>query len=141
MARPTAAGRAAAGRAVRAWRADETQQAVAARAGIDTDTLGNLEAGNKWPWNRTLRAIEDALGQPRGELDRIAAEADAPDGSPPPAPAPMSERLRRLIREELGDERAARLIAHDEHLASGRIPSARDAGPQGSDRKGRRSAG
>jgi transcriptional regulator with XRE-family HTH domain len=108
---------AAAGRAVRAWRADETQLAVAARAGINIDTLGDLEAGNKWPRNRTLRAVENALGRSPGELDKIAAaEGEVADRSPPPTL--LDDRLGRedadIIRSLLRDmepDRADAILA------------------------------
>ena len=130
MPRPTPAGMAAAGRAVRAWRAEETQQAVADRAGINIDTLGDLEAGSKWPRNRTLRAVERALGHQPGALDRIAAEVDAADRSPPSER--LREETRNAIRRDVGDPvLAEQVIAYTEGLASGRIaPAAPGADPR-----------
>jgi len=106
-------------------------------ARVDLKTVNSFEARYSWPIARSRGRIEKALGWEPGALQRIAEE------EPDDVPAPMSEHLRRVMREELGDERAARLIAHDEHLASGRTPPAapEDAGPQESARRGRRSAG
>lgn len=107
MPRPAQAGRAAAGRAVRAWRADRTQQEIAAQAGINADTLSDLESGSKWPRNKTLRAVEEALDRAPGELDEIAWEADhSPAASvsrSPPRDALVEHfgaRKARLIRRE-----------------------------------------
>lgn len=109
MPRPTNAGIAAAGRAVRAWRGAELQEDVAKRAGIGPDTLGDLEAGNRWPRNKTLRAIEGAFGRKPGELDEIAAGAEEPEL---PTAAEL-EDLREHVREVLGDEAGPFLEALD----------------------------
>lgn len=118
MPRPAKAGREAAGRAVRAWRGKRTQQDVAEQAGIDMDTLSALENGTRWPWNRTLSAVEEALGRPPGELDRIAAGADS-----------LSDDDRRLILRSLGrdydDDEAAQILARFEDAIRQRE---RDAG-------------
>ena len=53
-----------------------TQQEVAARAGIDADTLGALENGKRWPWPRNVAAIARALDLDAAELQRVA------DGQP-----------------------------------------------------------
>jgi len=131
------------GRTLRAWRGTRTLADAAASAGLNVDTLSDLESGRTWPRNKTLRLLEGAYGQEAGELDRVAEEAEADAADRPPPARELSERTRQLMREELGDEMAASLIAHAEHLASGRLPSAAEKGdhPQGSERKGRRSAG
>jgi transcriptional regulator with XRE-family HTH domain len=111
-----------------------SQEDLAARisgGGVSKSTVQKWESGRHFP-GRHLGSVEAVLG---------ITLVDEQDVRPVPAPAPMSERLRRLMRDELGDERAARLIAHDEHLASGRTSEAGDDHPRGSDHKGRRSAG
>jgi len=113
-----------------------SQEDLAARisgGGVSKSTVQKWESGRHFP-GRHLGSVEAVLG--------IVLVEEALDRSPPPV-APMSERLRQAMRDELGHERAARLIAHDEHLASGRLPPAapEDDSPQGSDRRGRRSAG
>lgn len=134
------------GRALRAWRGTRTIADAAASAGLNVDTLSDLEAGKTWPRNKTLRLLESAYGQPAGELDRIAAEAEADAASRPPAAPPreFSADLQELMRQEVGDELAAALIAHYGHLVSGRTPPAAgsgDAHPRGSAGTNRRSAG
>ena len=81
MPRPSHDGRAAVGSAVRVQRADRnwTQEELARYAGVNVDTVSDLEAGNTWPRTKTLRAIEKALGWPSGKLDQIAAEGGIPE--------------------------------------------------------------
>ena len=42
-------------------------------AGIDRKTLYHLERGERWPYPKTLAAIEHALGLAVGDLHRVAA--------------------------------------------------------------------
>lgn len=124
-----------AARAVEARRGELglTQQQLATMAGVDVKTVGSLESRGRWPIARTRAAIERAMGWPPGEMARIADEE--------PAPPALSEATQRLMREELGDEIASRLIAHAEHLASGQTPAAGDGPARGSAARDRRSAG
>jgi transcriptional regulator with XRE-family HTH domain len=108
MPRPAKAGMAAAGRAVRAWRADRTQQEVAAQARINVDTLSDLESGRTWPRNKTLRAVEDALGRPRGELDRIAADTGRP--REPAIPRDLLNAIRRELDDPAEQQRVIEAV-------------------------------
>jgi transcriptional regulator with XRE-family HTH domain len=110
-----------------------TQRELADAAGVDIKTIGSLEKRGRWPIARTRAAIERALKWPPGEMKRIADQE--------PAPPALSEATQRMMREELGDEVASALIAHAEHLASGRSEEARDDPPSGSGGTGRRFAG
>lgn len=114
-----------------------TQKELAGAAGVSERTVQNLEGGVR-PQARNRHKIERALGWPNGEMRRIEA-AEEP---PPPPPPRLSEETKALMREELGPELAAQLIAHAEHLASGRLPPAARGGPAGeSGSTARRSAG
>lgn len=55
-------GRTALGRRIRALRADESLEDLAARAGISSGTLGQLERGESDPQLGTLLRIQAALG-------------------------------------------------------------------------------
>jgi len=107
-----------------------SQQELANRLGVNRKTVDNWENGRTQPAS-SIGALEDLLGISFSDADRS-----------PPA-RELSERTRQLMREELGDEMAARLIAHAEHLASGRTPPAapEDDHPRESGGRGRRSAG
>lgn len=69
-------GRRAAGRAVRVQRGELglTQAEVASRAGVDVDTLSDMENGKRWPWPKNVAAIARVLGLDAAELQRIADE-------------------------------------------------------------------
>jgi transcriptional regulator with XRE-family HTH domain len=73
----------AAGRAVAAKRGELglTQAQVAVYAGVAVRTVGDLEAGRKWPWAKNLASIVRVLGLDAAELERIA------DGTQRPAKA------------------------------------------------------
>jgi transcriptional regulator with XRE-family HTH domain len=113
MARPTDAGKAAAGRAVRIRRGDHgwTQQELADKAEISVDTVSDLEAGRRWPWTRTIRALEMALGLERGELDRIATE-----------PPVLRPDLYRDLVGEVGEDDAKAVAEFLEQRRQGREP-------------------
>ena len=68
-------GRQRAARAVAARRGElrMTQSELGAAAGVTTKTIGNLESRGRWPIARTRAQIEEALGWPVGEMERIAA--------------------------------------------------------------------
>jgi transcriptional regulator with XRE-family HTH domain len=51
-----------------------TQQELADAARVDVKTIGNLEKRGTWPIARTRARIEDALGWPADELERVAGE-------------------------------------------------------------------
>lgn len=70
-------GRKAAGRAVRARRGELglTLAQTAEQAGVNIDTVCDMENGKTWPWPRNVAAIAGALGLDAAELQRIA---DAP---------------------------------------------------------------
>ena len=109
-----------------------TQKQLAAEAGVGERTIQNLESGKK-PLPVIRARIERALGWEPGEFRRIEAA-----GEKRPA---LSPELQERMRDEVGDEMAARLIAHAEHLASGRTSSAEGGPPRESGSTGRRSAG
>ena len=112
-----------------------TQQQLADAAGVDVKTVGSLEKRGRWPIARTRAALERAVGWPPGELKRIADEE--------PTPPAISEATQQMLRDDVGDEIASVLIAHAEHLSSGRTPpaGAAEGRPEGSGGTGRRSAG
>ena len=70
--------RRAAGRVVLARRGELglTQQEAATRAGVNIDTLSDMERGKSWPWAKNVAAIARALDLDAVELQRIA------DGQP-----------------------------------------------------------
>ena len=73
-------GRQRAARAVAARRGvlRMTQQELGAAAGVDVKTIGNLESRGVWPIARTRAVIEEALGWPSGEMERIATREEQP---------------------------------------------------------------
>lgn len=112
-----------------------TQQDLSTAAKVDLKTVNSFEARNSWPIARSRGRIEKALGWEPGALQRIAEEE-------PDEPTPrLSETARRMVREELGDELAARVIAHADHLSSGRAGEDREIPPSSPARTDRRSAG
>ena len=50
-----------------------TQQETARRAGVNVDTLSDMENGKSWPWPRNVAAIARVLGLDAAELQRIAS--------------------------------------------------------------------
>lgn len=124
--------------ALKGW----TKAQLADRSGVSRPTVDNWRTNPKPPQARSVNAVADALGIPREHALRLAGVIAGPseaERSPPPA---LSEATKAMMREELGDELAARLIAHYEHLVSGRTPPAAEDDPaRGSAGKGRRSAG
>ena len=106
------------------------QRELADALGVSVKTVDNWE-NDRTSTRSSIGALEEVL-----EVN-LSADEEA-DRSPPPR---LSEATRELMREELGDELAARLIAHADHLASGRDGGAKDDPPSGSSRTGRRSAG
>lgn len=112
-----------------------TKAELTDRSGVAKSTIDKWERNPGKPQARSVTKVADALGIPRERAVRLAGII------PPPPARGLSERTQRLMREEVGDEMTAALIAHAEHLASGRIPPAGDAGPRGSSGRDRRSAG
>jgi transcriptional regulator with XRE-family HTH domain len=110
--------------AVRAWRGRQKQEDVAAAAGITPDTLSDLENGNRWPRNGTLRAIEEALGRAPGELDQIAAsadqrkEADRWQAIDARYGRENGQLLREIVREVAPDRAAAILTGLEAKLSA-----------------------
>lgn len=64
------------GRAIRQLRGEETQDSLAARAGVRQATLSAIETGARSPRIDTLGKIARALGQPLEALVR-ATDGDA----------------------------------------------------------------
>lgn len=91
-----------------------TQAQLAYRADVATNTLFKLERGDKVK-DKSMWAVERALGWPRGTMRRVL------DGDEPPDPEPASrsqlqteaQRIRRLLAE-LDDTVASFLEAVDE---------------------------
>lgn len=102
------------------------QQELADRVGVHVNSVQKWEAGTHYP-RRKLGKLEEVLG---------ISLSDKPE----PPPRRLSEHTKQMMREELGDELAAQLIAHQEHLVSGRTSSGQDDRPPGSARTGRRPA-
>ncbi|WP_133755447.1 hypothetical protein [Naumannella halotolerans] len=73
-------GEQAARRAIKAWLAHhkKSQAWLRTAAKVDTGTLNEFLAGNRWPKLATQGKIEDALGWSAGTISAIA------EGDPPP---------------------------------------------------------
>lgn len=115
-----AAGRKRAARAVAARRGElgMDRAELADAAGIDPKTLYNLEVKGRWPIAVTRARIEEALGWPSGEIERIASQA--PEEEPEPA---IPQSLVHEIMETEGltdEERIAVIAAIDNTLAKER---------------------
>ena len=106
----TIAGRRRAAQAVAARRGELglTQHQLAAKAGVDPKTVGNLEKRDRWPIAKNRAAIEKALLWPSGEMERIASK----DGEP--QPDVLAERWGS------GDADAVRRVAA-RHGEAGRV--------------------
>lgn len=103
-------------------------QADAARAlGVSRSALNAWENDRAYP-RSSIGALEELYG--------VSLDDDAPE----PVPA-LSEKTKKQMRDELGDEVASALIAHAEHLASGRTSEAGDGPRPGSAPTGSREAG
>jgi hypothetical protein len=68
----------------------ETIAAFAARAKVDTGTLGDFLNGGRWPHTPTRRKIETALGWPAGRISDLA------DGPTTTTPAHSSDVLAAI---------------------------------------------
>jgi transcriptional regulator with XRE-family HTH domain len=134
MPRPSQDGRAAVGRAVRVRRAELawTQEELAREAGVNVDTVSDLEAGNTWPRTRTLRAIEQALTLERGELDRVAHN---------PEPSVIPPDLLAEIRKTLPPHEQPGVIAAIERELRGEPVTPPGTGEEASSPAERRAAG
>lgn len=104
-----------------------TQKELAARAGVAERTVQNLEAGTR-PQPLIRGKIEQALGWPVGEMDRIASKQDA---EPEPKPEldddqELLETLRRVYRDDPDGPEKIRTVlrAVAAHEASGQPRSA-----------------
>lgn len=64
------------GRAIRRLRGSESQDSLAARAGVRQATLSGIETGARSPRIDTLGKIARALGQPLEALMREPADKD-----------------------------------------------------------------
>jgi len=106
-----------------------SQQELAEAVGASLRAVGDWENDRRKPRNRT-GALEEILG----------VSLDEDTGPPPPR---LSDATRQAMREELGPELAARLIAEADHASSGRTSVAGGEGdrPLGSGGRSRRSAG
>jgi len=126
-----------------------TQSRLARMAGVNQSTANRWARAERRPGYDAIRRLAVGVWQAYPDLARELVEASGyawvepseVDRSPPP-PA-LTEETKQAMREELGDEMAARLIAHAEHLASGRTPPAGGEGGrrQGGGLAGRRTAG
>lgn len=90
-----------------------TQEQVAQRGGIVVRTVQNFEAG-RWPNRRSRALLEEVVGWPPGEIERLAE---------PPKPEPDPKLVE--LASQLTDEEAAALIAL---LRRRRDEQARDGG-------------
>lgn len=104
---------------------DWEQLELATRVGVHVNTVQKWEAGTHYPM-RKLGKLEEVLGVTLDE--------------PKPRPALSTETQERM-RADVGDEMASKLIAHAEHLATGRTAPAGASRPRESARKDQRTAG
>lgn len=107
-----------------------SQEELALAVGASVRAVGDWENDRRKPRNRT-GALEEVLG--------ISLNEEVADRSPPRR---LSEATKALMRDELGAEEANALIAHHEHLVSGRTPPAEGQAPRpaGSGGRGQQTA-
>lgn len=87
-----------------AARGTENQTQIAVMLGVSEATWRRFDKGRTGrPWLRTTNAIEDALGWPRGRLERIARGVDASAARSPP-PDPRSREAWRAKMPDLPDD-------------------------------------
>lgn len=48
-----------------------THRAIYEATGVSENTLGDFFGGRRWPQNRTLWKLDDAIGQPAGYIDAL----------------------------------------------------------------------
>lgn len=128
--------------AVKGWGVAE----LARQAKVGRPTIYGWRDGPGKPQAAKVNAVADALGIPRDEALRLAGIITAPPGSQekeeePRPPRRLSRQLQEEMRDEVGDEMASYLIAHYEHLVSGRTAPAEDGRRPGSSGTDRRTAG
>lgn len=119
-----------AARAVAARRGElrMTQQELAAAAGVDSKTIGNLERRGRWPIARSRALIEKALHWPLGEMERIASEEE-----PPEVPEELMALIDRMsergelppVRRQLLIDRIRQTLAGELAPGAGTVPSGR----------------
>jgi DNA-binding XRE family transcriptional regulator len=128
-------GRQRAARAVAARRGElrMTQQGLGAAAGVTTKTIGNLESRGRWPIARTRAQIEEALGWPVGEMERIAAQQEDRQPVIPPALLAMIPDLLALIRRRFPPDKQQEAV---DALAGILLPTGSgEEGPSGPARR------
>lgn len=105
-----------------------TKAQLAERAGVSRATIDRWGKGASRPAQAaSVNAVADVLGIPRVLALRLAGViSDTPEMERSP-PRELPADLQELMRKRLGDEVASRLIAHYEHLISGRTPPAGEA--------------
>jgi len=119
--------------ALRGWSKAELSD----RAGVARSTIDGWQRNPRKPQAKSVNAIADVLGIDRAEALRLAGIV----GEPQEPAARLSEEIKRQMRDELGDELAAKLIAHAEHLARAGTSGTGDDRPPGSAGKDQRKAG
>jgi transcriptional regulator with XRE-family HTH domain len=120
--------------ALRGWSKAELSE----RAGVARSTIDGWQRNPRRPQAKSVNAVADTLGIGRAEALRLAGIVGEPRQEPATR---LSEETKRQMRDELGDEMAARLIAHAEHLAAGRTAEPEGGRPRGSSGTDRRTAG
>lgn len=131
---PTEAGKRAARELARRKMAGETNQAFAARATVDPQTLGDFLAGRRWPIAATLAKIDSALDLTPGTLAAIGED-------PEPVASPVDRNreapsIRDATDEELLAELGYRMVqlrrdaelAHRESLKGGGVADPAEQG-------------
>lgn len=110
-------GRERAARLVRTAMASQglSPQQVAALADVDSDTVRDFAAGDRWPWARTRKKIEDALGLDPGELERAARD----EAEWTPASNDVDPVVAAIERSSLSRANRAKLIGYYYELADG----------------------
>ena len=121
-------------------------QRMSRLAGVNRSTIYRWISGDVAPDYAPVRNLARGIWRERPDDARELVEASGwpwqePSEQDLPPPPRLSEATKAAMRRELGDEMASALIAHHEHLASGRTAPAEDAGPPGSGGTGRRTAG
>jgi len=97
-----------------------SQRELAEHLGVNRKTVDNWENGRTQPAS-SIGALEDILGISLDDADE--------DSRSPPRELPAD--LQELMRQRVGEEMAAALIAHYGHLVSGRTaPAGGDCPPE-----------
>lgn len=78
---------------------------LATRAGVSEDTVRDFLRADRWPWEAKRNLMEEAMGMPRGTLERVARDSavtDVVDGDPVEVAIQESELTRANQHKLIG---------------------------------------